>query len=58
MRDVVAGVGLGDGERDVHLAADDLGQVAELLILAAMEDERTDAEDRQMNAAGRRHRAA
>ena len=58
MRDVVAGVGLGDGERDMHLAADHFRQVAELLLLAAVEDERTDAEDRQMNRAGRRHRAA
>ncbi len=58
MCDVVAGVGLGDGERDMHLAADHFRQIAQLLLLAAVEDERADAEDRQMNRAGRRHRAA
>ena len=58
MRDVVAGVGLGDGECYMHLAADDPGQVAELLLLAAVEDERADAEDRKMDRTGRRHRTA
>src|SRR5208282_6059791 len=58
VRDVVAGVGLGDGECYMHLAADDPGQVAELLLLAAVEDERADAEDRKMDRTGRRHRTA
>jgi len=58
MRDVVAGVGLGDCERDVHLAADDFGQVAAFLFLAAVKDQWTHSEDRQMNRAGRCHRSA
>ena len=58
MRDVVAGVGLGDGERDVQLAADHLGQITQLLLLAAVKDEGAYAEDGEVDRAGCGHRTA
>ncbi len=58
MSDIVAGVGLGYRKRDLEFAAYDLRQITALLFLAAVADQRADAEDRQMHRAGRVHRAA